>query len=87
MRFYTTQHPFYCGIDRHARTMYVCILDQNGGPGAPSLENRPRRPSRKPWPRIDQGLSSPSGACSPGTGSPTSVPTKVSLLSWGMLSP
>jgi transposase len=29
MRFYTTQHPFYCGIDRHARTMYVCILDQN----------------------------------------------------------
>ena len=23
MRFYTTQHPFYCGIDRHARTMYV----------------------------------------------------------------
>ena len=30
MRFYTTQHPFYCGIDLHARTMYVCILDQNG---------------------------------------------------------
>src|SRR5262247_2600138 len=29
MRFYTTQHPFYCGIDLHARTMYVCILDQN----------------------------------------------------------
>ena len=26
---YTTQHPFYCGIDLHARTMYVCILDQN----------------------------------------------------------
>jgi transposase len=29
-RFYTTQHPYYCGIDRHARTMYVCILDQAG---------------------------------------------------------
>jgi len=29
-RFYTTQHPFYCGIDLHARTMYVCILDQAG---------------------------------------------------------
>src|SRR5262249_1869722 len=29
MRFYTTQHPFYCGIDLHARTMYVCILDPN----------------------------------------------------------
>ena len=30
MRFYTTQHPFYCGIDLHARTMYICILDQGG---------------------------------------------------------
>ena len=30
MRFYTTQHPFYCGIDLHARTMYLCILDQAG---------------------------------------------------------
>jgi len=28
MRFYTKQHPFYCGIDLHARTMYVCILNQ-----------------------------------------------------------
>jgi transposase len=30
MRFYTNQHQFYCGIDLHARTMYVCILDQGG---------------------------------------------------------
>jgi len=29
MRFYTKQHKFYCGIDLHARTMSVCILDQN----------------------------------------------------------
>jgi transposase len=29
-RFYTTQHPFYCGIDLHARMMYVCLLDQSG---------------------------------------------------------
>ena len=28
MRFYTKQHSYYCGIDLHARTMYVCILDQ-----------------------------------------------------------
>jgi hypothetical protein len=27
MRFYTQQHRFYCGIDLHARTMRVCILD------------------------------------------------------------
>jgi transposase len=30
MRFYTKQHQFYCGIDLHARTMYVCILKQDG---------------------------------------------------------
>ena len=30
MRFYTTQHQFYCGIDLHARTMDVCILNQGG---------------------------------------------------------
>jgi transposase len=30
MRFYTKQHRFYAGIDLHARTMYVCILDQEG---------------------------------------------------------
>lgn len=30
MRFYTQQHKFYCGIDLHARSMYICILDQEG---------------------------------------------------------
>ena len=27
MRFYTQQHKHYCGIDLHARSMYLCILD------------------------------------------------------------
>jgi transposase len=31
MRFYTGQHRFYCGVDLHARTMYVCILDHESG--------------------------------------------------------
>jgi hypothetical protein len=30
MRFYTRQHQHYCGIDLHACTMYVCILDAAG---------------------------------------------------------
>ncbi len=30
MRFYTETHKHYCGIDLHARTMYVCILDSEG---------------------------------------------------------
>ena len=30
MRFYNGQHQHWCGIDLHARTMYVCILDAEG---------------------------------------------------------
>jgi len=30
MRFYTGQHQHYCGVDLHARSMYLCILDQQG---------------------------------------------------------
>jgi transposase len=30
VRFYTTQHPYYCGIDLHAKTMYLCVMDQAG---------------------------------------------------------
>jgi hypothetical protein len=30
MRFYTHEHRFYCGVDLHARTMYLCILDRRG---------------------------------------------------------
>jgi transposase len=30
MRFYSKQHQFYCGIDLHARTMYLCVLNQEG---------------------------------------------------------
>src|SRR5215207_6912645 len=30
MNFYTQQHKQYCGIDLHAKAMYVCILDQSG---------------------------------------------------------
>src|SRR5207249_4116897 len=30
MRFYTRQHRHYCGVDLHARTMYLCILSHDG---------------------------------------------------------
>jgi hypothetical protein len=30
MRFYTTQHPFDCGVDLHARSMYVGIVSHDG---------------------------------------------------------
>lgn len=30
MRLYNQQHKYYCGIDLHARKMYVCIINQQG---------------------------------------------------------
>jgi len=30
MNFYNNTHPYYSGIDLHARTLYVCIIDQLG---------------------------------------------------------
>ena len=29
MRIYTTRHRYSCGIDLHARTMYLCVLDEH----------------------------------------------------------
>ena len=30
MRFYTTPHRFYAGINLHARTMHLCVFDYTG---------------------------------------------------------
>jgi hypothetical protein len=30
MRFYNQQHQFYCGVDLHAKTLHLCVLDQAG---------------------------------------------------------
>ena len=30
MRVYTRAHQFYCGIDLHARSLHLCVLDQAG---------------------------------------------------------
>jgi len=30
MRFYSSQHQFYAGIDLHARSMHVCVLGAAG---------------------------------------------------------
>jgi transposase len=30
MRFYQQSHRFYCGVDLHARCMYLCVLDHAG---------------------------------------------------------
>ncbi len=30
MRFYPPRTRFYCGVDLHARSMYICVVDQQG---------------------------------------------------------
>ena len=30
MRLYQHPHPYYCGVDLHARTMHVCVVDDGG---------------------------------------------------------
>ena len=30
MRFYNQTHRYYCGVDLHARSMFVHVLDQQG---------------------------------------------------------
>jgi len=34
MNLYNNTHPYYCGIDLHARLLYVRILDQEGNSGS-----------------------------------------------------
>src|SRR5262245_32291116 len=42
MRFYTREHRFYGGIDLHARSMHLCVLDHGGT--AVFDRNLPSRP-------------------------------------------
>ena len=30
MRFYTESHQYYCGVDLHARNLYLCVINQEG---------------------------------------------------------
>jgi hypothetical protein len=30
MKFYTKQYKFFCGVDLHAKSMYLCVLNADG---------------------------------------------------------
>ena len=79
MRFFTDRHQYYCGIDLHARSMYLCILDHDRASHTPQEHARPTR-SRSSTPSNPFAMtsSSASSASSPGTGSPISVPNRKS---------
>jgi len=44
MRFYKRQHAFYCGVDLHAKSMHVCLVNQAGE--VLVHRNLPTRPDR-----------------------------------------
>lgn len=65
MRFYKQPHAFYCGIDLHARTMYLCVLDHAGarGPTGEATRQRqsPGHPGRQARPSGLLDVASPGG--------------------------
>ena len=81
MRFYTQQHKYYCGIDLRARSMYICILDQEGN----TLLHKNFKTDPESFLRLSNPIgrisSSPSSACSSGAGLPIYVTGKRFLLS------
>jgi hypothetical protein len=30
MSFFNSQHQVYCGVDLHAKTLHVCVIDSQG---------------------------------------------------------
>jgi len=79
MNFYNNTHPYYCGIDLHARSLYVCIIDQEG--------NICLHKEITASPEKLQALLEPYmgnvvvgvNVCTAGTGSQTSAKTWVSI--------
>ncbi len=74
MRLYSGSHQFSCGVDLHARSMYVCVLDRAGE--AVLHRNLPCRPEallEAVAPFRAATSSSAVSASSPGTGSRTCV--------------
>ena len=68
MKLYTKRYRHYCGIDLHARTMHVCILDQDGNELQPRTSQPSQKNSSASSRRTATTWSSASSASSAGTG-------------------
>jgi hypothetical protein len=86
MRCYTQQHHHYCAIDLHARSMYVCILDQAGTLLVHEHVGATPKPSGALSPLTARMWLSPWSVSSLGMGWRTSVRRKGGPLSWGLRS-
>ncbi len=79
MRFYTQQHRHYCGIDLHARSMFVCILDRSGKTLVHKKIDCDRDELLQAFdPTAARTSPSPSSVSSAGIGSPTYAPRRGS---------
>jgi hypothetical protein len=83
MRFSTKQHQFYCGIDLHARSMYVCILNQAGDIVVHRhLKTKPDALLQIMEPYREAIVVAVEWPLHLGPGSPTSAPRRGFPLSW-----
>ncbi len=82
MRFYHQQHHFYCGVDLHARTLSLHILDAQGETVlAQTIAAEPKVFLQVVAPFRD-GLAIACAGMFAGTGSPTSAWRRSSPSSW-----
>lgn len=93
MRFYKKQHKYYCGIDLHARKMYVCILDKKGKTRVhQNIKTDPEMFFELIFPYLDDVVVGvecvfcwhPKGTSAGRTGSPTFAPNTTFPLSLDM---
>jgi hypothetical protein len=87
MRFDTNQHPAYCGIDWHARSMDVCILSQEGEILLHRNMKAAPEPFLKAMAPYREGLVVAVECIFTCTGWPTCVLNRGFPLSWGTPSP
>ncbi len=81
MNFYNNTHPYYCGIDLHARSLYVCIIDQTGNTCLhKDISAHPDKLQQLLEPYIGNIVVGVEYAA--GTGLPTSVMKLASISSW-----
>ena len=87
MRFFNTQHSYYCGVDLHARSMYLHVLDAST-PRARLAWNvicpPTLTPSWMPSPPTVRALSPAANASSPGAGSPICARIRKFPSCWAM---
>jgi hypothetical protein len=87
-RFYPNQHPFYCGIAVHARSLDVCLVSHDGAVLVPRTICKPLQSrSGRLLPPIAPLWSWPSRVAFPGLGWRIAVPAKACPSSWAMPSP